>query len=100
MKKSAAIKFLEKLSGEEFSFAMAIRAYRTREDLTQQQLADLVGVKKSYISNIENKREFVSAEQAARFARAFKEPVDLWMTWAIQDQINRAGEKFKIKLVA
>ena len=46
MKKSAAIKFLEKLFGEEFSFAMAIRAYRTREDLTQQELADLVGVKK------------------------------------------------------
>ncbi len=95
-----ALKALEKITGEKFSFSMAIRAYRTREDLTQQELADLVGVKKSYISNIENKRDFVSIEQAAKFARAFKEPVDLWMTWAIQDQINRAGEKFKIKLVA
>jgi transcriptional regulator with XRE-family HTH domain len=95
-----ASKALEKITGEKFSFSMAIRAYRTREDLTQQELADLVGVKKSYISNIENKRDFVSIEQAAKFARAFKEPVDLWMTWAIQDQINRAGEKFKIKLVA
>ncbi len=51
-----ALKALEKITGEKFSFSMAIRA--------------------------------------------FKEPVDLWMTWAIQDQINRAGEKFKIKLVA
>jgi transcriptional regulator with XRE-family HTH domain len=95
-----AARALEKITGEKFSFSMALRAYRTREDLTQQELADLVGVKKSYISNIENKRDFVSIEQAAKFARAFKEPVDLWMTWAIQDQINRAGEKFKIKLVA
>ena len=45
-----ASKFLSKLTGEDFSFSLAIRAYRTREELTQQELADLVGVKKSYIS--------------------------------------------------
>lgn len=100
MKKSSAVKFLEKVSGEEFSFSMALRSYRTREDLTQQELADLIGVTKSYISNLENKRDFVTVEQAAKFARAFKEPVTIWMTFAIQDMVDRSGVVARVKLFA
>lgn len=100
MKKSKAVKQLEKISGEEFSFAMALRAYRTREDLTQEELAEMLEVKKSYISNIENKRDFVTVEQATRFAKIFKEPVSIWVTFALQDLVDRAGVNAKVKLVA
>lgn len=100
MKKSKAMKQLENISGEEFSFAMAVKAYRTREGLTQEQLAEKLGLKKSYISNIENKRDFVTLEQAIRFAKAFKEPAKVWMTFALQDMVDRTGVDVKVKLVA
>lgn len=95
MKKRAS-KVLEKVLGEKPSFAMALRAYRTREDLTQSELAEILGVKKSYISNLENKRDFVTLEQAIKFANAFKEPVTIWMRWAIQDMIDRTGESVEV----
>lgn len=91
MKKSTAMKQLEKLTEEEFSFATMVRGYRTREDLTQEELAKKLKVKKSYISNIENRRDFVTLEQAIRFAIALKEPIEVWAKVALQDMINRAG---------
>lgn len=100
MKKSKTVKQLEKILDEEFSFAMAVRAYRTREGLTQEELANKLGVKKSYISNIENQRDFITLEQAIRFAKAFKEPESLWMTYALQDMVDRTGRNLKVKLVA
>lgn len=99
MKKSKTIKQLEKIAREEFSFAMALKAYRTREDLTQEELANMLDVKKSYISNIENKRDFVTVEQATKFAKAFKEPANIWVTFALQDLVDRAGVNAKVKLV-
>ncbi len=79
---------------------MAIRAYRTRENLTQDELAKILGIKKAYVSNIENQRDYVTLDQAIRFAEAFKEPKDLRMTFALQDMVDRTGVNIKVKLVA
>jgi|GEM_PF-671399 len=98
MKKSSAMKHLEKLTGEVFSFATMVRGYRTREDLTQEQLATLLKVKKSYISNLENGRDFVTLDQAIRFASALKEPVEVWAKVALQDMINRSGLRAIVEL--
>lgn len=57
---------LEKLRGEPFSFASILKAYRAREELTQEQMAKKLKVTKAYISNIENKRENVTVEQAKK----------------------------------
>ena len=100
MKKSKAMKFLEQISGEEISFAMTLRAYRTRESLTQEELADKLGTKKDYISNLENKRDFVTVDQAMKFAKRLKEPFNVWVTVALQDMVDRAGVGAKVKLVA
>lgn len=91
MKKSTAMKQLEKAAGEAFSFAVMVKGYRTREDLTQEELATRLGMKKSYISNIENKRDFVTLEQAIKFAITLKEPVEVWARVALQDMVDRAG---------
>ncbi len=91
---------LEKLSGEPFSFASILRAYRAREELTQEQLAKKLKVTKSYISNVENKRENITVEQAKKFATVLKEPVNVWVTTALQDMIDRAGIKARVKLAA
>ena len=98
--KTTAEKQLDKIRGESFSFAMMLKTYRSREEVTQEELAKKLKVSKAYISNIENKRENITVEQAKKFATILKEPVNLWVTMAMQDMLDRAGIKAKIKLAA
>lgn len=98
MKKSQATKHLEKLTGEEFSFATMVKGYRVREELTQEELAKKLKVTKSYVSNLENRRDFVTLDQAIRFANILKEPVEAWAKVALQDMINRSGMKAIVEL--
>ena len=63
---------MEKLLGEPMSFAMLLRSIRTREDLTQKELADILEVTVSHISHIEKGRKFVIVERAYEFAQKLK----------------------------
>ena len=45
---------------------------RYREDLTQQQLADLTGIPRRHISEIENNRRTIGKERARRLAQALR----------------------------
>lgn len=100
MKRKNLSSLLEEIRGEKFSFSSILRAYRTREDLTQQELAEKLGVTKSYISDLENKRRLVTVEQATIFAKKLKEPEKIWVEVALQDMLNRAGVAGTVKIVA
>lgn len=95
---SKSMAFLDSIRGAPFTFSVMVKAYRTRESLTQEEFASIVGVKKSYISNVENQRDYVTIEQAIRFATALNEPVNLWIKVALQDMILRAGYNCEIEL--
>lgn len=99
MRKSAS-EVIREITGEGFSFSVILRGYRTREDLTQEMLAKKLKVTKSYISDLENKRRYVTVEQAKLFATKLKEPSILWIETAIQDMLDRAGVEGRIKIVA
>lgn len=47
---------------------IALRAYRTREDLTQRELAGKVGIPQRHISEMENGKRPIGKEMARRFA--------------------------------
>jgi DNA-binding XRE family transcriptional regulator len=49
---------------------IALRAYRTRENLTQRQLAELTGIPQRHISEMENGKRGIGKEMARRLARA------------------------------
>ena len=42
---------------QEFCLAQTVREERLRQGLTQQQLADMLGTKKTYISRVENGKQ-------------------------------------------
>lgn len=66
----------------------AVRALRDAHDhMTQQALADAVGVSRQTIIAIEQGRYSPSLEVALRIARAFGEPVErvFWFSGADQD---------------
>ena len=47
---------------------VALRAYRTREDLTQRELAVKVGIPQRHISEMESGKRPIGKEMAKRFA--------------------------------
>jgi len=58
-----------------------LRELRAREDVTQKQLADMVGVRRETISHIERNRYTPSLELAFRIARVFEADVEDVFTW-------------------
>ena len=53
-------------------WAVALLGYRTREDLTQAQLAKLTGIPRRHISEMENGRRAIGKERAKKLAAALK----------------------------
>ena len=49
---------------------IALRAYRTRENLTQKQLAELSGIPQHHLSEMENGKRGIGKERARRLAQA------------------------------
>lgn len=61
------------------SLAAAIRAERARVDLTQAQLADLVGVSRPVIVSWEAGAVSPRHSELVKMSRAFKKAVHEWM---------------------
>lgn len=49
---------------------LAVRGARLKEEMTQQQLADAIGVRPHHISEMENGRRTIGKEMAHRLAKA------------------------------
>ena len=49
---------------------VALRAYRTREGVTQKQLAQMTGIPVYHISEIENGKRYIKKELVLKFAKA------------------------------
>ncbi len=96
--KKDAKKFMEEVMGEGFSFAMLLRSIRTRDDLTQRELADKLGVTVSHVSDIENGRKFVSVERASDFAHKLKDSEKFFVAIALRDQLNQADLDYKVNI--
>jgi plasmid maintenance system antidote protein VapI len=56
----------------DFHVGNALRGARTREGLTQAQLAERVGVKIHHISEMENGKRPIGKDMAKRLAKVFK----------------------------
>ena len=50
----------------------AVRAYRVREGLTQDQLAKLTGIPRRHISDMENGRRPIGKENAKKLAQVLR----------------------------
>ena len=56
----------------DFHIGHALRGLRSREGLTQKQLAEMIGAKPSHISEMENGKRPIGKEMAMRLARALR----------------------------
>lgn len=76
-----------------------LRLLRVFHDMKQSELAERLGVSKSYVSEIENGNRTPSMEVIQRYADTFKVPVSSVMFFAenLEDARNRKGTADKVK---
>lgn len=99
-KGSSAASFFLKQRGAPLSFGAALAAIRLVEGLSQVSFAKKLDVSTAHLCDLEKGRRFVSAERAAHLAKRMGHPPEYWVKLAIQDQINQAGLKLKVEVVA
>jgi DNA-binding XRE family transcriptional regulator len=56
-----------------------IRAFRRRDELTQGQLAEKLGVSKQVVCDLEKERRTISAATAKKLSEIFKTRLETWL---------------------
>ena len=58
---------------------LTMRAFRMRDQLTQQELADKLGVSRQTVCDMEKNRRPISAKTAKMLSEIFKTKLDTWL---------------------
>ena len=99
-KKSATMKFLEDLTGGPLSLGKFLQSIRLGEEMNQVKFSEQLRISKSHLCDIEKGRKLVSPERAVIFAKILNYSPEQFVRLALQDQVEKAGLKFKIKIAA
>lgn len=81
---------IKKITGP-IGFGEMLHSYREAQEYSQVQMAELLGITKQDLCNIEKRRKFVSVERSILFAKALNMPLKTFAKYALQDQLNKAG---------
>lgn len=100
IKKSKAVKELEKLIGGSLSFGELLYSLRTTEEVSQVELAEEADTSKAKICDFEKGRRIPTLELAARLARALGHSEALFVKKILEEQIRDADLKLKVKVEA
>ena len=88
-------KNLEKDYGP-LTFADLLRLQRKDKGLTQTEMANILGISKQKLCDFEKGRRFPSPKTAAKWAKKWKHPQDIWIQVVLQDQLRRNKLKLKV----
>lgn len=86
---------IKKITGH-ISFGEMLLSYRQAQEITQVELAGILGISKQDLCNIEKGRKLVSVERAVSFAKSLKIPSKTMAKYALQDQLLKAGVKGEV----
>jgi len=82
------------------SFALYLRVARNSLGLTQVQMANKLGIARGTLCDIEKGRQMVSPALALKVAKKAGLSPELAVQACLQDQVDRAGLKRRVELVA
>jgi transcriptional regulator with XRE-family HTH domain len=88
--KIKAKKAIRKITGP-ISFGEMLCSFRLAKEYTQVAFAEILGMSKQELCNIEKGRKLVSAERAKKFAEILGMPPKVFAKYALQDQLSLAG---------
>lgn len=98
-KRPTTRKQLEALAGGPLTVAMLVRAIRDGEEWSLADMAGKLGVTRAHVAAIEHGKP-VSPERAARYARALGYSESQFVRLALQDEIKRAGLRYRVEVRA
>jgi transcriptional regulator with XRE-family HTH domain len=81
---------------KELSFGGYLRVHRLGEDLTQVEFAELLGISKQRLCDIEHNRANVSIKLAKSIAKNLNLPPEWLVKLSLQDQLNKEGVDLKV----
>ena len=93
-----AKKFLKKLGFERATFGLVLQSIRIRDDLTQVEMAKILGISKAKLCGLEKGRRNVSLLKAVEYAKALGDSTDYFLKVVIEDNLHEAGLKRKVEL--
>jgi transcriptional regulator with XRE-family HTH domain len=99
-KKSASLRFLEKLTGGPMSLGGFIEAVRLGEEMSQPAFAAKLGISRSHLNDIEKGRKMVSLDRAVRFAKQLGYSPERFVKLALQDLVCRSKLKLEVEVRA
>ena len=85
-----------KTRNAELTFGDFIKNYRLGEELTQNDLADLLNVSKQRICDIEKNRYHVSLKLCKQIAKKLDLPLEWLAKLALQDLLESEGIDLKV----
>jgi plasmid maintenance system antidote protein VapI len=94
-----ANEFLEELLGP-LTFGNMLWSIRMCDELGQTEFAEMLGVSRSHICDVEKGRKVVSPERAAKWAKILGYSDIQFVRLALQDQLDKAGVKMSVKVEA
>lgn len=80
---------LDKISDANESLGKAIRTIRLCDEETLKNFAELLGVKVSYLSDLENDRKLISPKKAYEYAEKLGYSTKEFVRLALQDETNK-----------
>jgi transcriptional regulator with XRE-family HTH domain len=86
----SAKKAIRKITGP-ISFGEMINSFRLAKEYSQVEMANILGISKQELCNIEKGRKIISVERAKFFAITLKMPPKVFAKYALQDQLTKAN---------
>ncbi|MDQ2993881.1 MAG: helix-turn-helix domain-containing protein [Pseudomonadota bacterium] len=85
------LKKLEALSGKSLTLSNLLWSIRQGDDYTQIEFAEILGVSKQYLCDLEHGRRYVSPKVAAEYAQKLGYSEMQFIRLCLQDMVNRDG---------
>lgn len=100
IKKSAAIRAIEKIRGGPLTFGRMLESIRRANEISQVDMAKKLKISKAYLCDIEKERRQVSLIKAMEFAKILGHSDIQFASKVMEDQAREAGLQIKIILKA
>ena len=95
-----AKKYLEKLNKGSLTLGQLINSIRLSENYSQVRFAEVLGISKSHLCDIEKGRKSISPQKAAEYADILGYSPVQFIKLAIQDDLTKSGLKYKVDIKA
>ena len=80
------------------TFGKTLAAYRQAEEMTAKEFSKMLGMTPQSLCDLEKGRKLPSVGRAAKIARKLGEPVESWISLALEDQVRQADLRYRVEL--